>query len=53
MAVTAGPAPAHHSITVYEVFSTTLEGTVQEFKYINPHSIIVLKVAGPKGAAVW
>ncbi len=40
-------------MTVYEVFSTTLEGTVQEFKYINPHSIIVLKVAGPKGATVW
>ncbi len=53
LAGAAGSARAHHSMTVYEVFSTTLEGTVQEFKFINPHSIIVLRVPGPKGATVW
>ncbi len=51
--VGTGSAHTHHSMTVYEIFSTTFEGTVQEFKFINPHSIIVLRVPGPKGATVW
>jgi hypothetical protein len=29
--------------------STELEGTVQEFKYVNPHAFITLKVKGKDG----
>jgi hypothetical protein len=47
-------ALAHHSMAIYEFLATTMEGTVQEFKYVNPHSVIVLKVSGPEGnSAVW
>ncbi len=53
IAGTVGAAYSHHSMTVYQPFSITLEGAVQEFKYINPHSIIVLKVPGPKGFTAW
>jgi len=50
----AGPAGAHHSMAMYEPALTRLEGTVQEFKYVNPHSIILLRVKGPNGSsAVW
>ncbi len=48
---TAG-ALAHHSMTIFEIFSTTIEGTVQEFKYVNPHSILVIKAPGPDGGTV-
>jgi Family of unknown function (DUF6152) len=30
-------------MAIYESFPTTIEGTVQQFKFVNPHSIIVLK----------
>jgi hypothetical protein len=47
-------AAAHHSMSIYEFLSTTIEGTVQQFKYINPHSILVLKVTGKDGTpAIW
>jgi len=50
----SGPAAAHHSMAMYEFAMTHLEGTVQEFKYVNPHSIIMLKVTQPNGSsAVW
>jgi len=41
-------------MTIFELFPTTIEGTVQEFKFINPHSIIVLREHTAKGGArVW
>jgi hypothetical protein len=41
---------AHHSFTMFDYGSSTeIEGTVQEFKYINPHSFIILKVKGKDG----
>jgi hypothetical protein len=46
----AGSATAHHSMSIYEFFPTTIEGTVQEFRYINPHSVILLKVTGKDGS---
>ena len=47
-------AMAHHSMTIYEFFGTTIEGTVEQFKYVNPHSVIVLKASGGNGApTVW
>ncbi len=54
LAFAGGPAFAHHSMSVYEFLATTIEGRVQEFKYINPHSILVLKTSGGKGGTkVW
>lgn len=54
LATTAGMASAHHSMAIYEIVATTVEGTVQEFKYVNPHSIILLKVTGANGStAIW
>jgi hypothetical protein len=49
-----GSAIAHHSMALYEIFATTIEGTVQEFRYINPHSILVVRAKGEKGGTtVW
>jgi len=33
-------------MAIYEAFPTTLEGTVEEFKFTNPHSVIVLRANG-------
>jgi hypothetical protein len=46
LALLARSASAHHSMAIYEVFPTTMEGTVEEFKFTNPHSIIVLRANG-------
>jgi hypothetical protein len=49
-AMTGGSARAHHSFSVFEYGSSMeLEGTVQEFKYVNPHAYIILKVKGKDG----
>jgi Family of unknown function (DUF6152) len=50
-----GAATAHHSFSAFDFGTPTeLEGTVLEFKYINPHCYIVLKVKGTDGrAATW
>jgi len=42
-AAAAGRAFAHHSMSAYEFFATTIEGTVVEFKYVNPHALLVVK----------
>jgi hypothetical protein len=45
-----GSALSHHAFSMFEYGSSTeLEGTVQEFKYVNPHAFIVLKVKGKDG----
>jgi hypothetical protein len=49
LAIAACPASAHHSMSEYEFFATTIEGTVESFRYTNPHCILVLK----SGARVW
>jgi hypothetical protein len=54
LAIAGHPASAHHSMADYEFSSTTIEGTVQSFKYTNPHCILVLKTSGGEGGArVW
>ena len=54
LAIAGHPASAHHSMAEYEFLATTIEGTVQSFKYTNPHSILVLKTSGGEGGArVW
>lgn len=54
LALAGCPASAHHSMAIYETFPVTMEGTVQQFKFVNPHSIILLKVTDGSGhTAVW
>jgi len=46
----AGAAFAHHSFAMFETEITlTLEGTVEEFLWTNPHSWINLKVDNEQG----
>jgi hypothetical protein len=48
--VAGGAATAHHSFSMFEYgASTELEGTVQEFRYVNPHTFIILKAKGKDG----
>jgi hypothetical protein len=50
--MTGGQALAHHSFSMFDFgMPTELEGTVLEFKFINPHSYIVLKAKGQDGKA--
>jgi hypothetical protein len=50
-----GAALAHHSFAMFDQeHPIELEGVVQEFKYTNPHSYLLLEVKGPDGGtAVW
>jgi Family of unknown function (DUF6152) len=53
--VTSGVTMAHHSFAMFDKDNPIdLEGIVQEFKYINPHSFILLRVKDEDGATtVW
>jgi hypothetical protein len=43
-------ARAHHAFSMFEFGSSIeIEGTVQEFKYVNPHAFILLRVKGKDG----
>lgn len=45
------PASAHHSLSHYDRGRyVTIEGTVKEFMWTNPHARIILVVAGQGGA---
>jgi hypothetical protein len=48
--MSAIPAVAHHSFAMFDALkSTTLEGTVKEFQWTNPHSWILLMVNNAEG----
>jgi DNA helicase HerA-like ATPase len=51
----AGTAPAHHSISgVYDSGeSVTVRGTVAEFRFVNPHPLLIIEVAGGTAAETW
>jgi len=52
----ATPAPAHHSFAMFDAEQTvTLQGTVKEFEWINPHSWLRILVQDEKTGqpAVW
>jgi hypothetical protein len=50
LVMTGDFALAHHAFAMFEYGrSIELEGTVQEFKYVNPHAFITLKVKGKDG----
>jgi hypothetical protein len=49
-ALAAGPAFAHHSSAMFDANKTvTLEGTVKEFQFTNPHSWIQLNAPDASG----
>ena len=52
-AVTAVPAAAHHSTSMYDRNApVTIEAEVVEFRWVNPHSYLtVVDTAAPAGAA--
>ncbi len=53
IAALATPALAHHSGAMFDPTKTiTLEGTVKEFQYTNPHSWLEILVPGPDGKVV-
>jgi hypothetical protein len=53
--MTGRSALAHHSFSMFDFGSPTdIEGTVQEFRFTNPHCFIILKVRGADGqVATW
>jgi len=55
VAMFAIPALAHHSFAMFDAGKQeTLNGTVKEFQWTNPHAWILLNVANPQGQAdVW
>ena len=50
IAMLALPAAAHHSFAMFDATRTaTVEGTVRQFQWANPHSWIYVTVADDKG----
>jgi hypothetical protein len=50
VAMTALPAFAHHSFAMFDAEKkVTLEGTVKEFQWTNPHSWILMTVSNAQG----
>ena len=53
LAVAASSLQAHHSAAMFDMSKTvTLQGTVKEFQYTNPHSWLQVLVASPDGKTV-
>ena len=50
LALSMTSASAHHSFAMFDYMkSVTVEGTVKEFQWTNPHSWILMMVKNPKG----
>jgi Family of unknown function (DUF6152) len=50
IALSGIPASAHHSFAMFDAEkSVTLEGTIKEFQWTNPHSWIFLTVSNAQG----
>ena len=53
LALTAGPTLAHHSFAMFDRDNQVdLEGVVQEFRFVNPHTFIYLVVKQDDGSTV-
>ena len=53
LAFAAGSIQAHHSAAMFDMSKTvTLQGTVKEFQYTNPHSWLQVLVPSPDGKTV-
>ena len=55
LVASAAPVLAHHSFAMFDRANPVeLEGTVREFKYVAPHSFILLEVKDTDGSStVW
>jgi hypothetical protein len=52
-AIVSAPAMAHHSVAMFDHDrKITLQGTVKEFQYTNPHSWLQILVTGDDGKTV-
>src|SRR4051812_29169725 len=52
--VLSSPALAHHSYAMFDMSKTlTLQATVTQFKWQNPHSFIEADIAVPGGSEHW
>jgi len=50
LVATGGPVLAHHSNVMFDLKNPIeLEGVVQEYKFVSPHSFIILQVKGADG----
>ena len=48
------PAPAHHSFAMFDAEQTvTLQGTVKEFEWTNPHSWLHIMATDTEQQGVW
>jgi hypothetical protein len=51
LATATGAAIAHHSFAMFDTaHPIEIAGTVKEFRYVNPHSVLIVEVRGPDGA---
>jgi hypothetical protein len=50
--ISDGALHAHHAFSMYEDRPTPLEGTVIEFKYINPHTYIIVRAKDENGRTI-
>jgi hypothetical protein len=49
-AAATGAAPAHHSFAMFDnQHPIEISGTVKEFRFVNPHSVLVVEVKNPDG----
>ena len=52
--VGAVPMQAHHGYSAFERENTiTLEGNIEEIRYMNPHSILIVKTADSQMTVEW
>jgi hypothetical protein len=50
LAITGGPSLAHHSFSIFDMsLPTEIEGTVEEFRFTNPHALLLLKAKDSDG----
>jgi hypothetical protein len=51
-AAATGAAQAHHSFAMFDTqHPMEISGTVREFRFVNPHSVLVVTIRGEDGAA--
>jgi hypothetical protein len=51
LAAATGSPMAHHSFAMFDTaHPIEISGTVKEFRYVNPHSVLIVEGRGPDGA---
>jgi len=54
LALLSAPVAAHHSYAMFDMGKTvTLDATITQFKWQNPHSFIEADVKAPEGSEHW